>query len=197
LSRTAPCAQTTGHREVFGDSPDRRFALMAVSVGSAAEHVTTRPKTIATVATIDFRAVVVARRNSGGRAPTAAVAIDTYARSGRLWRRLDVLLEDRYWSARALQLGDRDRVWLRRHPSACGCPVVAQPVTWLRRSSNVPDAIIVMGSSFRLSTDRRGSGRKFGMPHPRRSARPLGRERSRRQSGRCGRARGSPRKGAT
>ena len=63
--------------------------LMAASVGSAAERAATNTKTIATVATIAYRAVVVARRNSGGRAPTAAVSIDTYERSGRLWQRID------------------------------------------------------------------------------------------------------------
>jgi hypothetical protein len=64
-------------------------ALAAGSVGSAAEGAAANTKTIATVSTADFRAVVVARRNSGGRAPTAALTIDTYARSGRLWQRLD------------------------------------------------------------------------------------------------------------
>ncbi len=70
-------------------------ALIAVSVlaggsvGSAAEGAAANTKTIATVSTTDFRAVVVARRNPGGRAPTAAVTVDTYARSGRLWKRVD------------------------------------------------------------------------------------------------------------
>ena len=64
-------------------------ALMAASVGSAAERSAANTKTIATVSTSDFRAVVVARRSSGGRAPTAAVTIDTYARSGRLWKPVD------------------------------------------------------------------------------------------------------------
>ena len=127
---------------------------MAASVGSAAERAAANTKTIATVSTSDFRAVVVARRNSGGRAPTAAVTIDTYARSGRLWKPVDaralrrsVLLEHRYRPARALQLRDRVRSWRRRYPAACGCPVAAQPVTWLRRSSNDPDSCVVMGAA--------------------------------------------------
>ena len=65
-----------------------------------------------------------------------------------------VLLEDRHWAARALQLRDRDQFWRRRHPSACGCPVAAQPVTWLRRSSDDPDSGIVMDRA-RLSVDGR------------------------------------------
>ena len=61
-------------------------ALMAASVGSAAERAAASTKTIATVSTTDFRAVVVARRSSGGRAPTAAVTVDIYARPGVLWK---------------------------------------------------------------------------------------------------------------
>lgn len=60
-------------------------ALAAAPAGAAAAS----SKTIASVSTVDYRAVVVALRSSGGSAPTARVTVDTFRRSGGHWQRLD------------------------------------------------------------------------------------------------------------
>jgi hypothetical protein len=59
-------------------------ALAAASVASAAAS----SRTVATVTTADYRSVVVATKTSGGRAPTAAVTVDTFGRAGGHWQRL-------------------------------------------------------------------------------------------------------------
>ena len=71
-------------------------------------------------------------------------ALEARRRSGS---ERNVLLEHRHRSARALQPRDRVRPRRRRCQAACGCPVAAQPVTWLRRSSNDSDSCVVIGAA--------------------------------------------------
>src|SRR5262249_26616270 len=60
-------------------------AIAAIHGGNATAAPMT---TVATLTTVDYRAVVVAEKTSGGLAPTAAVHVDTFVRSGGHWRRL-------------------------------------------------------------------------------------------------------------
>ena len=128
---------------------------MFASVGSATGHAATNTKTIATVATIDYRAPSSSREEIrvAGRPRPRWSSTHTSGRagsgSGVRPRTLSgpFFWKTRHWAARALQLRDHDRFWRRRRPSACGRPVAAQPITWLRRSPDDPDSGIVMGSS--------------------------------------------------
>jgi hypothetical protein len=62
------------------------FALGAASTSSAADRAAQTARTIAAVTAVDYRAVVVAQKSSGGLAPTAAVTVRTYERSAGRWQ---------------------------------------------------------------------------------------------------------------
>ena len=62
-------------------------ALSLTSLGTAAPRVAPVPTTIATLSSLDYRAVLTAQRESSGAAPTAAVRLVIYSRAGGEWHR--------------------------------------------------------------------------------------------------------------
>ena len=65
-------------------------ALALTSLGIAAPRVAPLPTTIATLSSLDYRAVLTAQRESGGAAPTAAVRLVIYSRVHGGWHRAGV-----------------------------------------------------------------------------------------------------------
>jgi hypothetical protein len=62
------------------------LSMLAVAVALPVQAAP-RPATIGSVATVDFRVVLTARRTSAGDAPTAAVAATTYRLGRDSWER--------------------------------------------------------------------------------------------------------------
>src|SRR5262249_24403582 len=64
------------------------LAAILLTIVSAATGATTPSKTIATTSSSDFRADLVSRKLSGGKAPTASLTVVTYERGQSSWQRL-------------------------------------------------------------------------------------------------------------
>jgi hypothetical protein len=64
-------------------------ALSGAHGAAAAGQAVTGTRTIASVTTVDYRAVVVAGKLSGGAAPTARVTVAGYLRDSGHWRRVE------------------------------------------------------------------------------------------------------------
>ena len=63
-------------------------ALVLIATAEGAATHSTLTAAIATASSTDFRAELVARRSSGGSAPTATVTLTTFERNGSVWRKL-------------------------------------------------------------------------------------------------------------
>ncbi len=63
-------------------------AVLTALAVTAPASAATPSKTIATAASTDFRAVLVAQRSGGGSAPTAIVTLTTYRHAAGGWQRI-------------------------------------------------------------------------------------------------------------
>src|SRR5690348_2363147 len=62
-------------------------ALVSAAIVSARGTAAATTKTIATTSSVDYRAVVIAHRLSGGRAPRAGISVVVSTKSGKRWTR--------------------------------------------------------------------------------------------------------------